>query len=307
MVSPVGARTGTPASRRPRRRTNAGRDFVGYAYIAPSLALFTLVILVPLVYGGWISLWHWDGITPARFAGLSNYLNALTDPVVQQAFLHSLVLVAFYSAIPICIGLLLTVVIARHSLRLMGFWRVVLFLPQVLSVVVVGVAWQWLLAADGPINQLLRLLGLEALTRVWLGDFTWALPSIGGIGIWVMSGLCMVLFLSGAQQIDHELYDAAAIDGAGAVREFFAVTLPGLRRVLVVAAILTFTQSLNNFALIWVTTKGGPGGTTQVASTVIYERAFIVSQLGDASALAIMLGLIVAAVAIGITRLGRED
>lgn len=283
------------------------RQYVGYAYVAGPLALFALVVLVPLVYGIWISLWNWDGVAPATWAGIANYVEAVTDPIVLQAFLHSFILVAFYSLIPICVGLVLTAVIARHPLRLQGLWRVLLFLPQVLSVVVVGVAWQWLLAADGPVNQLLRLIGLDGLTRVWLGDFTWALPSVGGIGVWMTSGLCMVLFLAGAQNIDHELYDAAAIDGAGAVREFFAVTVPGLRRVIVVAAILTFTLSLNNFALIWVTTKGGPGGQTQVASTLVYERAFVVSQLGDASALAIILGAIVMAVALGITRLGRED
>jgi raffinose/stachyose/melibiose transport system permease protein len=215
-------------------------------------------------------------------------------------------LVLFYSAVPICIGLVLTGVIARHPLRLMGMWRVFLFLPQVLSIVVVGVAWQWLLQADGPVNQLLRLIGLGGLTRVWLGDFTWALPSEGAIGTWLMSGLCMVLFLSGAQQIDTELYDAVAIDGAGPIREFFTVTVPGLRRVIVVAGILTFAISLNNFALIWVTTRGGPGNQTQVASTLIYTRAFVLQELGAASALAIILGIIVLGISGAISRLSRD-
>ncbi|CAN5537440.1 ABC transporter permease subunit [soil metagenome] len=289
------------------RRDRVTRQPEGLLYVLPPLALFVFVILIPLGYGVWISLWEWDGITEAKFAGLGNYLEAVTDPLVLQAFAHSLVLVAFYSAFPIIIGLVLTAVIARHPLKLIGLWRVLLFLPQVLSIVVVGVAWQWLLAADGPVNQLLRLVGLDSLTRVWLGDFTWALPAEGAIGTWLMAGLCMVLFLSGAQHIDNDLYDAAAIDGAGPVREFFAVTVPGLRRVIVVAAILTFTVSLNNFGLIWVTTRGGPGGQTQVVSTLVYERAFVLSQLGDASALAILLGAIVLAVASGITRLSRED
>lgn len=278
----------------------------GILYVLPPLALFAVVILIPIGYGAWISLWNWDGVSQAKFAGLGNYLGALTDPIVGQAALHSLVLVLFYSAVPICIGLVLTGVIARHPLRLMGMWRVFLFLPQVLSIVVVGVAWQWLLQADGPVNQLLRLIGLGGLTRVWLGDFTWALPSEGAIGTWLMSGLCMVLFLSGAQQIDTELYDAVAIDGAGPIREFFTVTVPGLRRVIVVAGILTFAISLNNFALIWVTTRGGPGNQTQVASTLIYTRAFVLQELGAASALAIILGIIVLGISGAISRLSRD-
>ncbi|GAA1661833.1 sugar ABC transporter permease [Microbacterium lacus] len=293
----------------PRRRRHSGvtTQKVGLVYIAPPLALFVFGILVPLGYGAYISLWRWDGITQATFVGFDNYLDAVTDPLVLQAFAHSFFLVAFYSAIPICLGLVLTGVIARYPLRFTGTWRVLLFLPQVLSIVVVGVAWQWLLAADGPVNQLLRLVGLGGLTRVWLGDFVWALPAQGAIGAWLMSGLCMVLFLSAAQNIDHELYDAAAVDGAGPVREFFAVTVPSLRRVIVVAAVLTFTVSLNNFGLIWVTTRGGPGGATQVVATLVYERAFVVTQLGSASALALLLGLIVMAISLGITRISRED
>jgi raffinose/stachyose/melibiose transport system permease protein len=306
-VVSVGGQGGIATRARRPRRSRVVRQPEGILYVLPPLALFALVILVPIGYGVWISLWNWDGVSQARFVGLGNYGSALTDPVVLQATVHSIVLVLFYSAIPICIGLVLTGVIARHPLKLMGMWRVFLFLPQVLSVVVVGVAWEWLLQSDGPVNQLLRLVGLGAFTRVWLGDFTWALPSEGAIGTWLMSGLCMVLFLSGAQHIDTELYDAAAIDGAGAIREFFTVTVPGLRRVIVVAGILTFAVSLNNFALIWVTTRGGPGEQTQVASTVIYTRAFVLQSLGAASALAIILGIIVLAIAGAISRLSGDS
>lgn len=305
-VVSAGENGGTATARRPRR-SGAMRQPEGILYVLPPLALFALVILVPIGYGVWISLWNWDGVSQATFVGLGNYVNAITDPTVASAAFHSIVLVLFYSAIPICIGLVLTGVIARHPLRLMGMWRVFLFLPQVLSVVVVGVAWQWLLQSDGPVNELLRLVGLGDLTRVWLGDFTWALPSEGAIGTWLMSGLCMVLFLSGAQHIDTELYDAAAIDGAGAIREFFTVTVPGLRRVIVVAGILTFAVSLNNFALIWVTTEGGPGNQTQVASTLIYTRAFVLQELGAASALAVILGIIVLAISGAISRLSSDS
>jgi len=288
-----------PARRRRRRR----QDWSAYAYVLPPFALYVIVILAPVGYGAWISLFDWDGVSAGKWVGLHNYAQAFHDPAVRQALIHSVVLVFFYSLVPIAIGLVLTGIIARHPLKGVGVWRTILFLPQVLSVVVVGVSWRWILSQDGPFNQLLRAVGLGRWTKVWLGDFTWALPTEGAVGTWMLSGLCMVLFLAGAQSIDTELYDAANVDGAGVIREFFTVTVPGLRNVIVVALTLTFAVSLNNFSLIWVTTQGGPGTQTQVASTLIYSRAFIVSAVGDASALAILLGILMMAVAYGFTRL----
>ena len=286
-----GAALSGPVTTRTRVQPGATRrQLTGWLYVGPPLALFLFVVIAPILYGAWIGFFHWDGVAPATSAGLSNYLHSFSDPVVRQAFLHSVILIAFYSAIPICIGLALTAVIARQQLRFVGMWRTVLFIPQALSVVVVGVAWQWLLQDNGPVNQLLRAVGLGRFTRIWLGDFTYALPSEGVIGTWMVSGMCMVLLIAGAQQIDHSLYDAAKVDGCGAIREFFTVTLPGLRNTIVVCGVLTFAISLNNFALIWVTTKGGPGNSTQVLSTVVYTKAFVLSDLGAASALAIILG-----------------
>jgi raffinose/stachyose/melibiose transport system permease protein len=279
---------------------------VGYLYLLPPLAIYVLVILIPVIYGAWISLFDWDGVSQGTWVGLRNYGQAFHDPAVRQALIHSIVLVLFYSAVPIAIGLLLTGIIARHPLRGVGVWRVIFFLPQVLSVVVVGVSWRWILSQDGPFNELLRAVGLGRWTKVWLGDFTWALPTEGAIGTWMLSGLCMVLFLAGAQSIDPDLYDAANVDGAGVIREFFTVTVPGLRNVIVVALVLTFAVSLNNFSLVWVTTQGGPGSQTQVASTLIYSRAFIVNAVGDASALAILLGILMMAIAYGFTRLSER-
>lgn len=293
-----------PAATGPGRRWR--QDWVGYAYLLPALGIYVLVILVPVIYGAWISLFDWNGVSAGKWVGLHNYTQAFHDPAVRQALLHSIVLVFFYSLIPVAIGLVLTGIIARHPLRGTGIWRTILFLPQVLSVVVVGVSWRWILNQDGPFNALLRAVGLGRWTKVWLGDFTWALPTEGAIGTWMLSGLCMVLFLAGAQSIDPDLYDAANVDGAGVVREFFTVTVPGLRNVIVVALVLTFAVSLNNFSLVWVTTQGGPGNQTQVASTLIYSRAFIVSAIGDASALAILLGILMMAIAYGFTRLSER-
>ena len=175
-------------------------------------------------------------------------------------------LIFFYAVLPCFLGLVLASVIAHRRVRGVTFFRAVLFLPQTIATVVVAIAWVWIYAPDGPLNEALDAVGLDSISRGWLGDFTWALPALGLVGTWVMFGLCLVLFLAGIQKIPLTLYEAARVDGAGRVREFFAVTLPGLRGELAVALTLTTIMALRTFDLIYVSTKGGPGTSTTVPS-----------------------------------------
>ena len=152
-----------------------------------------------------------------------------------------------------------------------------------------------------------RAVGLGSLVRPWLGDFTWALPSIGVIGTWFTFGLCMVLFVAGVQKIPHELYDAARVDGAGAVREFFAVTLPGLRNEVLVAFVLTTINALRSFDIIYNTTSGGPGNKTIVPSMYMYQNAFLFNRVGYAAAIATLLALVIFILAAIMLRVGDRD
>jgi raffinose/stachyose/melibiose transport system permease protein len=276
---------------------------VGFLYILPAFALYGLFVLVPALDGAWISLFKWDGVTLAHWAGLDNYVNALGDTVVQQAFFHAFVLILFYALAPVILGLLVTAALSRHPFRGLTAFRTIVFLPQVLAAVVIGVAWQWMYDPQGPVNTALSALGLEGLTRAWLGDFGVALPAVGVIGTWVTTGLCAVLFIAGVQQIPMDRYDAARVDGAGAFREFFAVTLPGLRNEIVVALLLTVIAALRAFDVIFVTTKGGPGTETYVPTLLIYKRAFVSGDVGSAAAIATILTVLVLVVSIGIRRL----
>ncbi len=262
-------------------------------YVAPALAFFVVFVVVPIVQSVRISFYDWDGISVASPAGLSNYTAVLSDPDLRGALEHSLVLLVFYAALPVVIGLLLAGAMSRIRVYGLTVFRALLFLPQVLSSVVVAVAWRGILASDGPINALLRVLGLGSLAYTWLGNFSTALVSIGTIGTWVEYGLCMVLFLAGISTIDRSLYEAARLDGAGPVREFIAVTLPALRPQISIALILTITFALRNFDLIWNTTRGGPGTATTVPSVFVYQDAFQNRQLGQASALAVVLTILI--------------
>lgn len=237
------------------------------------------------------------------WVGLGNYIDAIGDPLVQEAFVHAIVLVAFYSIIPVCLGLLATAALSRHRIRGLAGIRTLIFLPQVLAAVVIGVAWQWMYDPQGPFNALLSAVGLDDLARPWLGEAGLALPAVGVIGAWVTVGLCMVLFLAGVQQIPLDRYEAARVDGAGPISEFFAVTLPGLRNEIAVALLLTVVDALRAFDIVFVTTKGGPGTETVVPTLLIYKRAFVTGQVGSAAAIAAMLTAVVLLVAVAIRRL----
>jgi raffinose/stachyose/melibiose transport system permease protein len=279
---------------------------IGYLYVLPALAVYAAFLLYPLLHGAWLSLFHWDGLTVGTWAGLGNYTQAISDPRLRGAFWHAVVLLFFYAILPCWIAFVLVSVMARSRPRGLAFFRTVLFLPQVVAMVAVAVAWQWIYSDHGPINGTLRLAGLGGLARGWLGDFDWALPSVGLIGTWVEIGLAMVLFLAGVQKIPRELYEAARVDGAGALREFFAVTLPGLRRELAIALTLTTVAALRNFDLIYLTTGGGPGDATKVPAYEVYNRTFNTGEVGLACAIGITIAIIVFVITAGINRVVAE-
>ncbi len=183
-----------------------------------------------------------------------------------------------------------------HLVRGMTIFRVGLFVPQVMSAVVVGIIWRWMFDYRGPINGFLRQIGLTELARPWLGDFTWAPYAAGLVGTWVEYGLCMVLFISGVQSISDELYDAALVDGANLWHEFRHVTLPGLQQQLLVAFVVTFIAALRVFDLVFVLTRGGPGRETQVVSMLIYERAFEYHEVGYGAAMALVMTVLIVSV-----------
>jgi raffinose/stachyose/melibiose transport system permease protein len=286
-----------------RRRAPGEPRALGYLYIAPALVVFVAMVIVPLGQSVWYSLFSWDGLSVATWVGVGNYTALFSDPTLRGPFLHALVLLIFYSLLPILLGLLLAAAMSRVRVRGLTFFRTVLFLPQVLAMVVVAVTWRWIYAPGGLLNEALRLVGLGGLTHSWLGDFTLALPAIGVAGTWVGFGLCMVLFLAGVQSIPRERYEAARLDGAGPLQEFRAVTLPALRPQIAVAATLTIVAGLRNFDLIYLTTAGGPGNSTAVPAYEVYHRAFEIGQVGSAAAVGIGLTVLIFVLTVVVSRL----
>ncbi|HEY0539089.1 MAG TPA: sugar ABC transporter permease [Actinoallomurus sp.] len=302
----------TPAgSVRPKRRRVSShrrrQRWLGLAYLAPALVVYALVVLAPTLQGVWLSFQHWDGVTAATWAGFENYTGFFGDPTMRQAVEHTLFFIVFFSVLPIVLGLVSAALTARKDVRRAGVYRWIIFLPQVLTPAVVAVVWKRIYAPEGPVNSILRAFGLDALTRGWLGDYSWALPALGLAGTWAAFGLCMVLFVAGTQSIPSELYDAARVDGAGPVREFFAVTLPGLRGQVAVVVTLTVLGAIRVFDIVWLTTRGGPGTSTITPTIVLYQRAFANPDVGAAAAIGVVLAIVSLIVALVVVRLSEDD
>jgi raffinose/stachyose/melibiose transport system permease protein len=280
---------------------------IGWMFVLPALAMYAIFVLLPLALSVQYSFFRWDGIGPMTWVGLNNYVTVLEDRDLLETIFNAFRLVVFFSVIPVTLGLVVASIIHRIATgRLGAVARTVLFLPQVIPLVAAGIIWGWLLALPGLVNQLLRAIGLGAVARAWLGDFDWALPAVGFIGIWVLLGFCTVLLWTGMTRLDVALYESARIDGAGWFTEFTRITVPLLRNEIGVCLTVTVIAALAAFDIVYVTTAGGPGNSTAVPGIQIYILAFTQQQIGLASALAVMLMALVLVVILPIQRLSRE-
>jgi raffinose/stachyose/melibiose transport system permease protein len=266
----------------------------GWLFMLPALTAYGVFVLWPLIQTFKYALYQWDGVAPPQWTGLDNFKTVFSDPDLVSALEHAFQLIVFFSGIPVVLGLAVATLMQRLApRRISAVARTVLFLPQVVPLVAAGIAWSWVLSTSGVVNQALSAIGFGGVTRAWLGDFGAALPAVGVIGAWVLLGLCTVLLVTGMSKIDPALYEAAQIDGAGAWREFRSITLPGLRQEIGVCVTVTVIAALSAFDIIYISTRGGPGNATMVPGLMIYQLAFFNREVGLASALAVVLMVLV--------------
>lgn len=273
------------------RTQRRARAITTIALLALPVAVYATFIIYPLARLGFLSLWHWNGLGPATWAGGENYAQLLSDPRLRQAFGHALILIGFFAILPLIISAPLASLLVRSRAAGLGFFRTIVFLPQVIAMVVLAVAWRHIYASDGPLNRLLGAFGITG--RAWLGDFSTALTAVGFIGTWVSVGLVTVLLMSGIANIDESLYEAATLDGVGPVGKFRYITLPHLRAEILVSLTLTTINALKTFDLVYVTTSGGPGTATTVPSYEVFYQAFRLGHVGTAAALAVLLTAVI--------------
>ncbi len=291
-----------------RKRVLGRENLIGWMFILPALLMYATFVLLPLLLSIGYSFFRWDGIGPMTWVGLKNYRTVFEVPNLFGTIFNAFRLVVFFSFIPVALGLVVASVIHRMATGWFGaLARTVLFLPQVIPLVAAGIIWGWLLALPGLINQVLKAIGLGVVTRAWLGDFDWALPAVGLIGVWVLLGFCTVLLFTAMTKVDSSLYESARIDGATWFTEFIRITIPLLRQEIGVCLTVTVIAALAAFDIVYVSTAGGPGNATAVPGVQIYILAFTEQRIGLASALAVMLMVLVLLVILPIQRLSRES
>lgn len=278
--------------KRPLRRWLTPGDGDGampYALILPGLAFYAAFVLWPIIRTVQLSLQEWDGLLPPTWVGLSNFSDVFTDPATWSAFEVSGVMVIFSCLLPVAVALGLVGLIARTRVRGLSFLRFVYFLPYTVALAAIAIAWRWLYASNGSVNQIVGGIFGKGAETAYLGSFSLSLPAVGFITFWGMFGFVVVMLLSGTQHIGRELYEACRVDGAGPVREFFVVTLPGVKQELQVALVMTFILAMRTFDVPLITTDGGPGNTTTTPSLLMYQDVFVNSQIGQGAAIAVLI------------------
>lgn len=288
------ARGGQPPAqpgRKPARKLLAAAPF-----ILPSLAGVILFLLLPVVVVLLLSFAKWNFLQPPSWAGLSNFVTMTRDDHVFHALLISAYYVLWNIPIQTVIALGLAMLLNRR-LPGMGVYRALFVLPYMSTPVAMAVVWGWLFnAQNGMINHLLSLVGITGPN--WLGDQATALPVIAMIATWQYAGYNMLFFLAGLQAIPLSLYEAASIDGGTKIQQFRRVTLPLLRPALMFVLVTGVIGSFQVFDTVYVMTAGGPGNTTEVANLNIYNTAFAGFRIGEASAMSVVLFLIILVVAV---------
>ena len=288
---------------RGRRATAWQRRLFPYAMIAPNALIFLCFILIPAGIGIYYSLTDWAGLGAYRFIGLGNYRLALRDPQFWNSLwrtLHyALVAIPLLLSLPLACAILLT-----REIRGRALYRAALYWPSMISFIVAGIAFRFLFNDDsGLINYLLSRLGRAGLP--WLTERSHALAVVVLATLWSRTGFYMVIFVAGLQNIPESYYEAARVDGASAARRFRSITLPLLRPTTFMVLMLGLIDLFKVYGLVIALTTGGPARGTTFIVQFIYETAFADNRLGYASALSVMLMIIVGILAVGQFVIGR--
>lgn len=265
----------------------------GVALVAPALLFVAVFVLTPLAFAIYISLTNWPLIGDYRFIGLDNYEAITRDTAFWRSVLYTLLYTALVT-LPILVAGYLMAVLVRARRRGSTLLRTVFFLPYVIGLSTLSFLTVLEAQPDsGGLNVLLRRLGLTDGTTAWLADGPLATGLIAVLVVWGVSGLTMVLLLAGMQQIAPEIYESSELDGASWWDRERRITIPMLRRTIAMSLILSVIGSFLAFTQFFILTQGGPGSSTTPIVLAIYQRAFVQLQVGSATALSVVLILVV--------------
>jgi raffinose/stachyose/melibiose transport system permease protein len=267
-------------------------------FLVPALALYLLFVIVPIIQAAHFSLFKWNGLGPLDdFIGLKNYQVALASNVFWQAVGNNMLVIVLSLLLQIPFSLGLAVLLNRHFPG-RAIFRLLFFLPYVLSEAITGIVFRLLLQPDALVDTTLQRVGLEGLIQDWLGNTDVVMITLFVIISWKYFGFHMILLLAGLQGIPREIEEAALIDGAGRWQAFRYVTLPLIGPTLRVSVFLSVIGALQLFDLVWVMTGGGPLNASTTMATNMFKTGFVRQQMGYGSALAVLLFLCALVVAL---------
>ncbi|RKL68471.1 lactose ABC transporter permease [Salipaludibacillus neizhouensis] len=264
---------------------------VPYFFIAPAVILFAIFTLYPILASLYLSFQTYEGGT-YTFAGLDNYTRLMGDSIFWTALSNTFFIFIFQVPIMLILAMILASVLNSQLLRLKGFFRVSFFLPAVTSLVAYSLLFSIMLQNNGLFNEILSYVGIDAIP--WLSDSFWAKFSIVMAMTWRWTGYNMIIFLAALQNIPEEMYEAASIDGAGKIRQFFSITVPSLKPIILFAGILSTIGTLQLFDEPFNLTSGGPGNATMTLGLYIYENGFEYFDFSYGSAIAYVVVMLVA-------------
>lgn len=277
--------------------------FTSFLFVLPYLAAFSMFLLFPILYGLYISLHNFELLSiDHEFVGLKNYISILTPGTYTNSiFFRGLWATAqfvLYSVpLLILVGLTMAMLVNALPGRIRGLFRTFYFLPYALSASVMAVIWLMMLDTNaGFLNSLFMKLGLNGIP--WLTDTPWAWVSIILTTLWWTIGFNMIIFINALNEVPEDYYEAASIDGANAWDKFIQITLPSIRPVMLFVMITSTIASFNIFAQPFLLTRGGPGDTTKVLLMNVLDQAFIRKEIGSASAMAILMAILIIIISI---------
>lgn len=261
--------------------------FMGLVFIFPAIIGIVVFIIIPVVFSFGLSFVNWDLINPAKFVGLQNYIDIFSDPLFAKIILNTFVYALSTTFFAVLLPLFLACVL-NSKIRGSEFFKTAYFLPFITPMIVIAVVWQWIFDPNiGPLNHLLNI------HISWLYDKNYAMPALIMVSVWKLIGYNMIIFLAGLSSINQSLFEAAKIDGAGSFKILKAITVPLLSPTIFFVVVITCISSFQVFDLVYIMTKGGPLDSTNVLVYSVYKNAFEYFKIGQASAIAYVLFVII--------------
>ncbi|MCH7323205.1 MULTISPECIES: carbohydrate ABC transporter permease [Solibacillus] len=260
--------------------------------LLPTFILFLIFTVYPMLGGLYYSFFEWSGTSANKtFIGLENYIRLWNDSIIKKAIFNDFFFVFVKVLGIMMLSLFFAVALTQLRIKEAPFYRIVFFFPNIMSVVVIGILWQFIYDPNiGIVNSFLNQVGLTEWVRPWLGDKTWVLPSIAIPAIWAGIGLFMLLLMGGISSVPKSLYEAAEIDGASEWQQFWHITVPLIWPQIKTSILYIIITSLNgSFVLVQVMTGGGPGSSSEVMGSYLYQRAFEDFQFGYGAAIGVLI------------------